>query len=217
MKNSGSAPSTVVRTTANRVMRVIVRKPMLFLVALCIGGIGLPLNAHADELSMQRQIETLQRQLEQQQRMMEQQQAMMQEMQRQFDEQKVARKQLMRKGKKIKQQAEEAESTAQVAQSTAQQAQSTAQGADYGVQKIAHIEGIDLSKEMEGFTPDSGMHIGIPKTDTVLTVSGFIMAQAIHDFDQISSPYKFVAKDFLCGIYADSYGLPRYQDQLSTF
>ncbi len=197
MKNSGSAPSTVVRTTANRMMRVIGRKSMLFLVALCIGSIGLPLTVHADELSMQRQIATLQSQLEQQQRMMEQQQLMIEKMQRQFDEQKVARKQLMRKGKKIKQQAEEAESTAQVAQSTAQEAQSTAQGAVWGTQKIAHIEGIDLSKEMEGFYPDSGMQIGVPKTDTVLTISGFIMAQAIHDFDQISSPYKFVAKDII--------------------
>ena len=115
---------------------------------------------------------------------------MIEKMQHQFDEQKVAREQIVRKGKKIKQQAAEA-------QSTAQEAKSTAQEAEWGVQKIAYIEGIDLSKETDGFTPDSGMHIGVPNTDTVLTVSGFIMASAIHDFDQISSPYKFVAKDII--------------------
>ena len=83
MKNPGISPSPefsndsspVVRTRANRVMRAIGCKSMLFLAALSIGGMGLPLTVHASDLSMQRQIETLQRQLEQQQAMMEQQQA----------------------------------------------------------------------------------------------------------------------------------------------
>ena len=62
----------------------------------------------------------------------------------------------------------------------------------------AHREAIavDIEKE-EDLHRTKGKSFHIPDTKTVLTLSGFIKADVIHDFDKIQSPYKFVAKDIV--------------------
>ncbi len=157
-------------------MRVIERRSKLILIALSIGVLGLTTTASLAAPTMQQQLEAMQRQLVQQQKMM-------QEMQRQLNEQKTANEKMLQEGQKIKQQAVEAEGLAQQAERE--------------VQAVARIEGIDLSRETDQFGDSKGTNFKIPKTDTVLTVSGFIRASAIHDFDQIESPTKFVTKDIV--------------------
>ena len=62
----------------------------------------------------------------------------------------------------------------------------------------AHREAIavDVQKE-EDLHRTKGKTFHIPDTKSVLTISGFIKADVIHDFDKIQSPYKFVAKDIV--------------------
>ena len=62
----------------------------------------------------------------------------------------------------------------------------------------AHREAIavDVQKE-EDLHRAKGKTFHIPDTKSVLTISGFIKADVIHDFDKIQSPYKFVAKDIV--------------------
>ena len=157
----------------------------IIFVGLSVGALALSPTASMAEPSMQEQLETLQSQLEQQQKMMQEQQKMMQEMQRQLNEQKIANQQMQHEEQEIEQQVTEAVSTALEAQSTAQQAERDAQQ--------AKLVGLNLSKDMDNFVDAEGHHIKIPKTDTVVTISGFVRASSIHDFDQIASPTKFAA------------------------
>ena len=62
---------------------------------------------------------------------------------------------------------------------------------------MAPAVGIDLSRETDRFGDSKGTQIKIPETDTVLTISGFIQGSAIHDFDKIASPIKFVPSDIV--------------------
>ena len=62
----------------------------------------------------------------------------------------------------------------------------------------AHREAIavDVQKE-EDLHRAKGKTFHVPDTKTVVTLSGFVKADVIHDFDKIQSPYKFVAKDIV--------------------
>jgi hypothetical protein len=62
----------------------------------------------------------------------------------------------------------------------------------------AHREAIavDPQKE-EDLHRTKGKSFLVPDTKTVVTLSGFIKADVIHDFDKIQSPYQFVAKDIV--------------------
>ena len=151
-------------------------KSKMILIALIIGVLGATTTVSAAEPSLQQQLERLQRQLEQQQRMI-------QEMQRQLDEQKTADEQRQREDQQIRQQATEAERIAQQA--------------ERGGEEPARVIGIDLSKETDRFGDSKGTQLKIPETDTVLTISGFIRGSAIHDFDKIASPIKFVPSDIV--------------------
>ena len=147
------------------------------LIALIIGVLGATTTVSAAEPSLQQQLERLQRQLEQQQRMI-------QDMQRQLDEQKTADEQRQREEQQIEQQATEAE-------------ERIAQQADQEVEETARVIGIDLSRETDRFGDSKGTQLKVPDTDTVLTLSGFIRGSAIHDFDKIASPTKFVTRDIV--------------------
>ena len=176
MKKFTNASPSAVRARLERVMRAIECKSKMILIVLSIGLLGLTTTVSQAEPSMQQQLETLQRQLEQQQRMI-------QEMQRQLNEQKTADEQRLREEQQIKQQATAAESVAQQA------------GRE--VEEVAPVIGIDLSRETDRFGDSKGTHIKVPDTDTVLTISGFIRGSAIHDFDKIASPTKFVSSDIV--------------------
>lgn len=102
-------------------------------------------------------------------------------MQRQLDAQTTADAKRVREDEEIKQQAAEADSIAQEAQR--------------GVDEIAQVEGLDLSKGTNGLGETKGTQFKVPNTDTVMTISGYIKASAIHDFDKIGSPTKFATKD----------------------
>ena len=164
------------RSRRDRVMRAIKCKSKMILIALSIGLLGLTTTVSQAEPSLQQQLERLQRQLEQQQHMI-------QEMQRQLDEQKTADEQRQREEQQIRQQATEAERVAQQA--------------DQEVEEVARAVGIDLSRETDRFGDSKGTQLKIPETDTVLTISGFIQGSAIHDFDKIASPTKFVPSDIV--------------------
>ena len=84
-------------------------------------------------------------------------------------------------------QAAEAERLAEEAVRKAQEAKAEADR--------AHREAIavDVQKE-EDLHRTQGKTFHIPDTKTVLTLSGFIKADVIHDFDKIESPYKFAAR-----------------------
>jgi len=164
-----SASPSAVWPGPNRVMRATLCKSKMILIALSIGLLGLTTAVHGAEPSLEQQLETMQRQLEQQQRTIE-------EMQRQLEEQNTASQQM-------RQQAAEAESVAQQAEAE--------------VQEVAQTVGIDLSKEMDHFAYSKGNTFKVPNTDTALTISGFIRASAIHDFDRISSPTQFVVSDIV--------------------
>ena len=126
--------------------------------------------------TMQQKLDSLERKLDQQQRMIEQQQQMMQQMMHELKAQKVVNTQRASDDQKIKKIAERAEKN---------------------TRKIAEVEKINLSKITDQFGDSKGLNVRVPETDTVLTISGFIRASAIHDFDNISSPTKFVTKDIV--------------------
>ena len=87
-------------------------------------------------------------------------------------------------------QAEQAERLAEAAVKKAEAAQAEADR--------AHREAIAVDVEMEeDLHRSKGKSFHIPDTKTVVTLSGFIKADVIHDFDKIQSPYKFVAKDIV--------------------
>ena len=176
MKKFTNASPSAVRARLDRVMRAIECKSKMILIALSIGLLGLTTTVSQAEPSLQQQLERLQRQLEQQQRMI-------QEMQHQLDEQKTADEQRQREEQQIRQQATAAERVAQQA--------------DQEVEEVAPAVGIDLSRETDRFGDSKGTHIKVPETDTVLTISGFIQGSAIHDFDKIASPIKFVPSDIV--------------------
>ena len=162
---------SAVRVRLDRMMRAIECKSKMILIAVSIGLLGLTATVSAAEPSLQQQLEMLQRQLEQQQRMI-------QEMQRQLDEQKTADEQRQRE-----QRATEAEHIAQEREREGE--------------KKAPMIGIDLSRETDRFGDSKSTQLKVPDTDTVLTLSGFIRGSAIHDFDKIASPTKFLPSDIV--------------------
>ncbi len=180
-RNSNIAPSLEVtndlssadRAKRNQLTRAIKCKPKMVLITLSIGMLGLTTTVCEAKPSMQEQLETVQRQLVQQQRII-------QEMQRQLDAQKTFNKQLQDEEQNAKQLATTAESTAQ--------------HTEKDVHTLAQIEGIDLSAETYQFGDSKGNHFLIPKTNTVMTISGFIRGSAIYDFNQIESPTKFATR-----------------------
>jgi hypothetical protein len=62
----------------------------------------------------------------------------------------------------------------------------------------AHREAIavDVEKE-EDLHRTKGKSFHIPDTETVVTLSGFVKGDVIHDFDKIGSPAKFITKDIV--------------------
>jgi hypothetical protein len=62
----------------------------------------------------------------------------------------------------------------------------------------AHREAIAVNVEQEeDLHRTKGKSFHIPESKTVVTLSGYIKGDVVHDFDKIQSPYKFVAKDIV--------------------
>ena len=179
MKKLNNIITSAVRIRPN----TIKFKSKLTILALSMGMLGLTSTVTMAAPTMQQQLEILQKQLVQQQQMMQEQQKMMQEMQRQLNTQKLAKDDIEHEVKEIKKEAENAELKAQEAEFIAQQAHED-------MKELA----IDVSKETHRVDASQGAHIKIPKSDTVLTISGFIRGSAIHDFDEIASPTKFATR-----------------------
>jgi hypothetical protein len=161
--------------------------------------------APTPSLTMEQQLVKLQQQLAQQQQVMLQ-------MQRQLNELRVAREHIKQEGQTLKRQTADAQSTAFNAETTAFDAETVAHQADRNVRTVAKLTGIDLGKETDQFGDTKGWNFKIPQTETVLTISGFIRASAIHDFDQIDSPTKFATRHIVVdGESSDA------DDQQTTF
>jgi len=169
------SPSAI-RAGLNRVMRAIICKSRMILTALSIGLVGLTTTVSGAEPSLQQQLETMKRQLEQQQRTIEQ-------MQRQLEEQNTANEQRLPGEQQMKQQVVVAEGVAQQA--------------DGQTREVAPIAGVDISRETDGLAGEKGLNVKVHDTDTVLTISGFIRASAIHDFDKIGSPTQFLSSEIV--------------------
>jgi len=180
------------QSALQQLLQTIRSKSKVILLVLGVGVLGLTTTVSEAEPSMQQHLEILQGQLEQQQQMLQQ-------MQRQLDQQKMAGEQAI---KQIKQEAVDADSAAQQAEIDAQQA-------EVEVQQVARVIGIDLSREMDRMGDSKGTNFRVLDSETVLTISGFIQATAIHDFDQIESPTKFSASRIV--VQGNPSGVPNHQ------
>ena len=131
----------------------------------------------------QQTVNQLQRLIEQQQKQLEAQQKALEDLKNRVET-------LTTEEAVVEVQAAQAERLAEEAVKKAQEAKAEADR--------AHREAIavDIEKE-ENLHRTKGKSFHIPDTKTVLTLSGFIKADVIHDFDKIQSPYKFVAKDIV--------------------
>ena len=131
----------------------------------------------------QQTVKKLQQLIEQQQKQLEAQQKALRDLKNRVET-------LATEEAVVEVQAAQAERLAEEAVKKAQEAKAEADR--------AHREAIavDIEKE-EDLHRTKGKSFHIPDTKTVLTLSGFIKADVIHDFDKIQSPYKFVAKDIV--------------------
>ncbi|MBU0734763.1 MAG: hypothetical protein KJ573_03985 [Proteobacteria bacterium] len=57
---------------------------------------------------------------------------------------------------------------------------------------LRRVEAIDPSREEDRMHYHDFMHFRVPRTETIVTVSGFAKGSVIHDFDAIQSPTEFV-------------------------
>ena len=131
----------------------------------------------------QQTVKKLQQLIEQQQKQLEAQQKALRDLKNRVET-------LTTEEAVVEVQAAQAERLAEEAVKKAQEAKAEADR--------AHREAIAVDVEMEeDLHRSKGKSFHIPDTKTVLTLSGFIKADVIHDFDKIQSPYKFVAKDIV--------------------
>jgi hypothetical protein len=138
----------------------------------------------------QQTVNQLQRLIEQQQKQLEAQQKALEEQTKALRDLKNRVETLATEEAVVEVQAAQAERLAEEAVKKAQEAKAEADR--------AHREAIavDIEKE-EDLHRTKGKTFHIPDTKTVVTLSGFIKADVIHDSDRIESPYKFVAKDIV--------------------
>lgn len=183
-------------------------------IALVIGLSGLATIVGAVEPDVQEQLDMLKRQLIQQQRMIE-------EMQRQLDEQKEINRRMVRESEAIRQQAEE--DVESIAREAEEEVESIVLEAEATVESVASgadsddgppAEGIDVSKETDRIADTQDKYIRVKDTNTVLTISGFIRASAIHDFDKIASPTKFSPRYIV--VNGEPRGQPNSQTTLTA-
>jgi len=57
---------------------------------------------------------------------------------------------------------------------------------------LREVEAIDPGQEEDRMHYPDFMHFRVPKTETIVTVSGFVKGSIIHDFDAIQSPTEFI-------------------------
>ena len=138
----------------------------------------------------QQTVNQLQRLIEQQQKQLEAQQKALEEQTKALRNLKNRVETLSTEEAVVEVQAAQAERLAEEAVKKAQEAKAEADR--------AHREAIAVDIEQEeDLHRTKGKSFHIPNTKTVLTLSGFIKADVIHDSDRIESPYKFVAKDIV--------------------
>jgi Tfp pilus assembly protein PilV len=135
----------------------------------------------------QQTVKQLQQLIEQQQQQLEAQQKALEAQNKALRDLKNRVETLTTEEAVVEAKAAEAERLAEEAVRKAQQAKAEADR--------AHREAIavDIEKE-EDLHRTQGKTFHIPETKTVLTLSGYVKADVIHDFDKIESPYKFAAR-----------------------
>ncbi len=74
---------------------------------------------------------------------------------------------------------------------------------------LRRARAVDVSKEEDRHGGAKGLHLDVPNTDTVLTISGYVKGSVIHDFDKIASPAKFITKDIV--VHGEPSGQPSNQ------
>ncbi|MDQ1333571.1 MAG: hypothetical protein QG552_521 [Thermodesulfobacteriota bacterium] len=74
-------------------------------------------------------------------------------------------------------------------EATQQELDGAIREADMALRKV---EPIDPSREEDRMRDQDFMHFRVPRTETVVTVSGFAEGSVIHDFDAIQSPTEFI-------------------------
>ena len=128
------------------------------------------------------------------QQLIEQQQKQLEAQQRALEEQTRALRNLRNRVETLTQEESAVEVKAEAAERLAEEAVRRAQEAKAEADR-AHREAlaVDVQKE-EDLHRTEGKTFHIPETKTVVTLSGFIKADVIHDFDKIESPYKFAAR-----------------------
>jgi len=158
-----------------------------WVISILILNIGLCGVAGAQD---QQTVKQLQQLIEQQQKQLEAQQKALEAQNKALRDLKNRVETLTTEEAVVEVKAAQAERLAEEAVKKAQEAKAEADR--------AHREAIavDVQKE-EDLHRTKGKTFHIPETKTVVTLSGFIKADVIRDFDKIKSPYKFVAKDIV--------------------
>jgi len=76
-----------------------------------------------------------------------------------------------------------------VVEATQKEAEGAKREADMALREV---EAIDPGREEDRMPDQDFMHFRVPRTETVVTVSGFAKGSVIHDFDGIASPTEFI-------------------------
>jgi len=132
---------------------------------------------------LQQLIEQQQKQLEAQQKALEAQNKALRDLQNRVET-------LSREEAAVEAKADE---TAKLVQEAVQKAREAKAEADRAHRAAIAV---DLEKE-EDLHRTQGKTFHVPETKTVLTLSGYVKADVIHDFDKIASPSKFVARQIV--------------------
>ncbi|MCF8144032.1 MAG: porin [Deltaproteobacteria bacterium] len=143
-------------------------------ILICVKGFwGVALAGDDDAVNrLERIIEAQQQQIEAQAKALAALQARMDQLTRESS----ATREILNKGK-------------EVVEATREEAEGAKREADMALRKV---EAIDPGREEDRMLDQKFMHFEVPKTETVVTVSGFAKGSVIHDFDGIASPTEFI-------------------------